>query len=120
MSRPAHATAVSAFDNRAKPPLMTAMLDTIQELLDGAPAPTLDSLEEPLTTGYAHALALEGERLRLERELRSLIRTPSVAPRERKAGVERLETRLATIDGDLRALRSKLATLRRHVAEPRS
>jgi hypothetical protein len=98
---------------------MSAMLDTIQELLDGAPAPTLDSLEEPLTTGYAHALALEGERLRLERELRSLIRSPSLPQRERREGVERLETRLATVDGDLRELRSLLATLRRHVANPR-
>jgi hypothetical protein len=99
---------------------MTTMLDTIQELLDGAPAPTLDSLEEPLTTGYAHALALEGERLRLERELRSLIRTPNGATRERREAVGQLETRLATVDGDLRHLRRLLATLRKHVADPRN
>ena len=99
---------------------MTTMLDTIQELLDGAPAPSLDSLEEPLTTGYAHALALEGERLRLERELRSLIRTPTGQTRERRQAVGQLETRLATVDGDLRHLRRLLATLRKHVADPRN
>jgi hypothetical protein len=98
---------------------MSAMLDTIQELLDAAPAPTLDSLEEPLTTGYAHALALEGEQLRLERELRTIIRTPSPSARERREAVERLEVRLATIERDLQRLRRLLATLRRHVADPR-
>jgi hypothetical protein len=98
---------------------MSAMLDTIQELLDGAPAPTLDTLEEPLTTGYAHALALEGERLRIERELRLVIRTPGET-RERREAVGQLQARLATIDGDLRHLRRLLATLRKHVADPRS
>jgi hypothetical protein len=98
---------------------MPTMLDTIQELLDGAPAPSLDSLEEPLTTGYAHALALEGERLRLERDLRSVIRGSDRPLRERAAESERLHERLADIDADLRMLRGLLATLRQHVVDSR-
>jgi len=43
----------------------------IEELLV-ADAPTLARLEETLTDGYAEALALETERLRLERRLGSL------------------------------------------------
>ena len=99
---------------------MSTMLDTIQELLDGAPAPSLDSIEEPLTTGYAHALALEGERFRLERDLRSVIRAQDRPLRERTEASERLNERLANIDADLRMLRGLLATLRRHVVDSRS
>jgi hypothetical protein len=36
---------------------------------DGAGAPTLATLERRLTDGYAEALALEAERLRIERRL---------------------------------------------------
>ena len=38
----------------------------------GADAPTLAYLEEKLTEGYAEALALEAERLRIERRLGAL------------------------------------------------
>ena len=99
---------------------MSTMLDTIQELLDGDPAPSLDSIEEPLTTGYAHALALEGERFRLERDLRSVIRAQDRPLRERTEASERLNERLANIDADRRMLRGLLATLRRHVVDSRS
>src|SRR5687768_18476612 len=34
-----------------------------------------DSVEHTLTTGYAHALELEGERLRAEGRLRTLVRS---------------------------------------------
>ncbi len=48
----------------------------IEALLDapaiGADAPTLAYLEEKLTEGYAEALALETERLRIERRLGAL------------------------------------------------
>ncbi|MGH3008433.1 MAG: hypothetical protein ACRDLM_03370 [Gaiellaceae bacterium] len=47
--------------------------DEIAELLrlpeDGAGAPTLATLELRLTDGYAEALSLEAERLRIERRL---------------------------------------------------
>jgi len=48
----------------------------IEALLDapanGADAPTLAYLEEKLTEGYAEALSLETERLRIERRLGAL------------------------------------------------
>jgi hypothetical protein len=48
-------------------------VEPIEDLLNapasGAAAPTLARLEEALTDGYAHALALEAERLRLERRI---------------------------------------------------
>jgi hypothetical protein len=97
---------------------VTPMVDTIQTLLDGAPAPSLGAIEETLTTGYAHALALEGERLRIERDLRSLIRTPGHPSRARVAEIRGLEARLTDADGELRRLRRLLATLRTHVADP--
>jgi hypothetical protein len=53
-------------DNRA-----VSVQAQIEELL-GADAPTLARLEETLTDGYAEALELETERLRIERRLGSL------------------------------------------------
>jgi len=95
---------------------MTTVVDTIQELLDGAPAPPLSVLEDTLTSGYAHALALEGERLRIERRLRELVRT------ERTSGsveeIADLTERLDHADVDLAQLRTMLATLRKHVYDP--
>ena len=35
----------------------------------GAKAPSLDEIEDALTAGYANALALEAERLRIERKI---------------------------------------------------
>lgn len=65
--------------------------DEIAELLrlpeDGAGAPTLSTLEQRLTDGYAQALSLEAERLRIER-------------------------RLGELDGELARLRPLLETLK--------
>ncbi len=66
--------------------------DEIAELLrrpeDGSGAPTLATLERRLTDGYAAALALEAERLRIER-------------------------RLDEVDGELASLRSLLRSLQK-------
>jgi hypothetical protein len=98
---------------------MTTTLDSIQELLHGAPARSLASLEDTLTSGYAQALWLEGRRLRLERELRALVRTPGPGTRDRNAAIADLSERIEGADRDLRELRGLLATLRKHVVEPR-
>jgi hypothetical protein len=117
MSRAAHGAAVANVDNRSCPPPMTiTMLDTIQDLLDGAPAPSLSSLEFTLTTGYAQALTLEGRRLRLERELRTLIRAPAPRTSRRAMAIAELNERIDEVDCELRRLRRSLATLRKHVA----
>ena len=58
------------------------------EALLGAEAPTLARLEETLTEGYAEALVLETERLRIERrlgDLRSLLRALNQRAREVRA-----------------------------------
>ncbi|HZS30426.1 MAG TPA: hypothetical protein VFA37_04150 [Gaiellaceae bacterium] len=53
-----------------------ALQDEIAKLLntpeDGAGAPSLATLEQRLTDGYAEALQLEAERLRIERRLREV------------------------------------------------
>jgi len=116
MGRAAHAATRGALDNRSRRPTMTTLVDTIQELLDGAPTPSLRSLEDTLTSGYAHALTLEGQRLRIERRLRELVRTERTS-----ASVEEiadLTERLDDTDVDLAHLRAMLATLRKHVYDP--
>ncbi len=50
----------------------------IRSLLDlpaGTELPPRADVEDTLTSGYAYALVLERDRLRLERELRSLVRS---------------------------------------------
>lgn len=94
---------------------MTTVHDDIRALLDGPPAPSLDSLEDVLTTGYAHALGLEGHRLRIERNLRQAVREPGPPSRDRNKRIAGLISDLADADRDLERLRALLATLRKHV-----
>ena len=71
---PARATADT---ERAVDGRLPGVLTEIRSLLD-APAraeqPPRAVVEDTLTNGYAYALALEGERLRIERRLRALLR----------------------------------------------
>jgi hypothetical protein len=81
------------------------VLKRIEELLDaptsGAAAPSLESMEEILTAGYAEALALEAERLRATDELVTL------ATRVTRADVElgQLRAKLDRLQARTRALR---------------
>ena len=68
------------------------------------------SVEYTLTTGYAHALELEGERLRAEGRLRTLVRSGE-ARREQLVAAE-FELDRAT--AELGRLRALLANLRAH------
>ncbi len=83
---------------------LSSLLLRIQALVDGQaddpPDRLLERVEHTLTDGYAQALALEGERLRLRRTL------DEGAPRED------VRRRLATNEHDLRLLRTQLAGLR--------
>ena len=92
------------------------MLEQIQELLtaptSGASAPSLASLEETLTDGYAKAMALEAERWRLERRLGEVARTldgPDVSSFEEELAA--LAKRLTSADGELSRLRVMLRSL---------
>jgi hypothetical protein len=76
--------------------------------------PSLTRLEDTLTTGYAHALALEAERSRLERRLRELaneVRRPGGRGRAQRELVS-LAPRLSAADDELGHLRPLLSSLR--------
>jgi hypothetical protein len=93
---------------------LPAVVTEIRSLLDlpeGAAAPTREEVENTLTSGYAYALALEGECLRIERRLRVLFRTqkPRAAVADEIAG---LTSRLAQTDQELAGVRSLLSSLR--------
>jgi hypothetical protein len=92
------------------------MLQQIEQLLiaptSGAAAPTLASLEDTLTEGYAQALALDAERWRLERRLGEVAREaadPSTSSFAEE--VATLAKRLTSADGELNHLRSLLGSL---------
>lgn len=93
---------------------LPAVLTEIRSLLD-APAdaapPSRALVEETLTTGYAYALGLDGERLRIERRLRELLRGGR-SPRARSEEASRLTGLLAQVDQELAGLRALLSSLR--------
>ena len=71
------------------------------------------SIEKTLTDGYAHALALEGERMRVERQLRAIVRDSDRAETT-DAEVATLASAAAVLDRELADLRGLLAELRAH------
>jgi hypothetical protein len=76
----------------------------------GADAPSLAAMEHALTDGYAHALALEAERSRLQRRLGE-----AAHDLEEAGGTEEISTlakRLRNADGELDELRTLLGSLR--------
>jgi hypothetical protein len=101
------------------------LLERIRELVDepvGAePDGLLARIEHTLTDGYARALALEGERLRLERRIGEVAGELRHGDSERKAQeISALATRLSSAGGDLAQLRAELSTLRRRASLVRS
>lgn len=92
------------------------MLTEIRSLLDvpaDAGQPPRVVVEDTLTSGYAYALALEGERLRIERRLRELLRSDaSPNARARLEEIAELTRLLAVADGELAGVRALLSSLR--------
>ena len=79
----------------------------------GADAPSLHEIEETLSVGYANALALEAERLRLERRIAAAaaaLNTETEDPST--AELAALAQQLTVADGDLAQLRGLLSSLR--------
>jgi hypothetical protein len=72
---------------------------------------TLEDVEQTLTEGYARALQLEAERLRLERRIGEVARG---AGGDQAAEIRRLGSRLTHADGELQRLRSVLESLAAH------
>jgi hypothetical protein len=97
-------------------PEMTPLLDEITSLID---APTVDRalVERTLTDGYAHALALETERSRLQRRVGAVTKEL-----QRRTSVEQAQELIALVKkldgnaGDLLRLRDVLAQLRRRAS----
>jgi len=94
----------------------TPMLKQIEDLLHHT-SPTLASVEDTLTEGYAKALALEAERLRIERRLGEVARD---ATPDHAAEIRSLGSRLIAADGQLEELRSLLGTLNERARELRA
>jgi hypothetical protein len=93
-----------------------AIHDEIVSLLaapeQGANSPSLAYLEDTLTAGYARALELEGERLRVERQIGEVTsQLGDEADPERAEELAALAERVSQADGDLRRLRRVLASL---------
>jgi predicted nucleic acid-binding Zn-ribbon protein len=93
---------------------MTELLDKINALMS-APTRDLETIERTLTDGYAQALSLEAEKWRLEKRINEVaqgLEHGDTAKKARELAV--LANRVEGNVGDLVALRSLLADLRRH------
>lgn len=78
----------------------------------GVEAPSLDRIEDTLTEGYAHALALDAERLRLERRIGEVARDADGRNGSLADELTALTGRLESVDGELVRLRTLLDPLR--------
>jgi hypothetical protein len=96
---------------RTLPHATAALLNRIDSLLDGSKEPA--QIERTLTDGYARALTLEAERLRIERRLDNRDDPETEAH-------ELLDERLVAIDTELVSLRDRLAILRARSLELRA
>ncbi|HEY8409477.1 MAG TPA: hypothetical protein VIK66_15980 [Gaiellaceae bacterium] len=83
------------------------MVQHIEDLLQDDES-TLEDVEETLTEGYARALELEAERLRIERRIGEVARGDGG---DQAAEIRQLGSRLTHADGELQRLRAVLASL---------
>jgi len=92
------------------------LLEAIETLLREPPPSGEEAvarLERTLTDGYARALELEADRLRLERRITDAAR--ALAEGKEQVGAAELSTlyaRLAETDEDVKRLRARLVSLR--------
>ena len=104
------------------PDAIPALLEQIDELLaEPAEEPaSLALLERTLTDGYAHALALESERWRLEQRMSELAGELNEGNQELKSReMALLSDRLARNAGLLSGLRNELTRLRARTSAAR-
>ncbi len=97
------------------------LLEQITSLLASDPAAgSLPALEDTLTAGYARALALEGERWRLQRRLGELAGEAQADVQAHAFELARLARCVTEADGELSRLRALLDSLRDRARELRS
>jgi hypothetical protein len=103
-------------------PDLASLFVRIRTLLDeGAADPTvplLTEMEHTLTDGYAVALELEAERLRLERRIGELAH--SVEGRREADELKELAHRAQAVDDDVVRLRDALTLLQRQLETTRA
>jgi hypothetical protein len=96
---------------------VTLVLERIDALLGGAPH--VLELERTLTDGYATALALEGERIRIERKMDGVAAAIEADPQGAKE-LSALAERRAKLDRELDHLRERLGVLKERTREVRA
>lgn len=89
-------------------PAVLTEIRSLLELPKGAELPPRASLEHTLTDGYAYALGLERERVRLERRLHELLRSAEALTGE----MTQLSAQLADAERELVDVRALLSELR--------
>ena len=114
MGRAALVAPLPASNNRGRtaavsqsPPIIETEIRSLLDL-PAAGRPPREVVEHTLTSGYAHVLRLDAQRLRAEQRLRALLRSGSAG----RAGHEELVTELGALDRELERLRALLADLR--------
>ena len=90
-----------------------ALLEALDE---GGRVPTRERIEETLTEGYAAALTLDGERLRLERRMDEVAAHVAQGGGGRVKEMQIVLEELETTEENLAELRDLLATLRDRAA----
>jgi hypothetical protein len=101
---------------------LAPLLERITRLLKNRSAdpgkPLVTEMEDTLTDGYARALELEAERLRLERSIGRLAHHVDGA--ESAGELRRLASQLRDVDAELDGLRDRLGALQRRLEETRA
>ncbi|MBA2616189.1 MAG: hypothetical protein H0U90_10530 [Actinobacteria bacterium] len=95
-------------------PLLNRINMLADERATGTSERLLEHIEHTLTDGYAHALTLEAEALRIGREIELAL--GEVDLEGSRAGLGMLGDRLATARREVRSLREQLALLNRRAA----
>jgi hypothetical protein len=99
---------------------LDSTIERIRSLLaapvEGGDAPPREDLEATLTEGYAEALALDGQRLRLERRIDELTKKLARGG-DNHEELRKLMSQLAEAEADLEGLRELLLDLRQRAAK---
>ena len=100
------------------PPLLERITSLLKNRSADPGKPLVTEMEDTLTDGYARALELEGERLRIERRIGHLAHR--VDGPEQADELRALAGRLRDVDIELDRLRGQLGALQRHLEHTRA